>query len=108
MGRVRLNEARSRYREGGATTVDAGDTIRRIERELGMSETFQVRVFEGVRERADGRLQELTVEVLDAGEGTGARRYAVNVRFEVGGDDIIGNPAATLDEALSDVRAHLG
>jgi len=84
------------------------DTIRRIERELGMSETSQVTTFEGIRETADGSIQEITVELLDAGKGAGARRYAVSVRFEGGGDDIIGNPAATLDEALSDVSARLG
>jgi hypothetical protein len=46
--------------------------------------------------------------VLDAGKGEGARRYAVNLRFEVGSDDIVGNPAPTLDETLSDVNARLG
>jgi hypothetical protein len=84
------------------------DTIKRIEKELGMSETSQVSTFEGIRERTDGSMQEVTVEVLDAGKGAGARHYAVNLRFEDGRDDIVGNPAATLDEALSNVSAHLG
>ena len=84
------------------------ETIGHIERELGMSETSQVTTFECIRENADGSLREITVEVLDAGKRAKARRYAVNVRFEGGGDDIIGNPAATLDEALSDVGVHLG
>ena len=84
------------------------DTISRIERELGMSETSQVTTFEGIRETADGNIQEITVELLDAGKGAGARRYAVSVRFEGGRDDIIGNFAATLDEALTDVSARLG
>ncbi len=82
--------------------VGTTDTIRRIEKVLGMSETFQVSTFEGIRERADGSLQEITVEVLDAGKGAGARRYAINLRFEDGADGIVGNPAATLDEALSE------
>jgi hypothetical protein len=72
-----------------------------------MSETSHVTTFEGIRENTDGRVQEVTVELLDAGKGAGARRYAANVRFEGGGNDIVGNPAATLDEALSDVSAHL-
>ena len=84
------------------------DTIRRIEKRLGMSETFRVSTFEGIRELADGSMWEVTVEVLDAGKGAGARRYAVNLRFEDGSDDIVGNPAPTLDEALSDVNARLG
>ena len=84
------------------------ETIGHIERELGMSETSQVTTFEGIRESADGSLREITVEVLDAGKRAKARRYAVNVRFEGGEDDIIGAPAETLDEALSDVGAHLG
>ena len=73
-----------------------------------MSETSKVTTFEGIRENADGSLQEITVEVLDAGKRAKGRRYAVNFRFEGGGDDIIGNSAATLDKALSDVGAHLG
>jgi hypothetical protein len=80
----------------------------RIEKELGMSETYRVMTFEGIRENADGRMQEITLEVLDAGKDAENRRYAVNVRFEGGGDDIVGNPAPTLDEALSDVGARLG
>jgi hypothetical protein len=88
--------------------VGTTETIGHIERELGMSETSQVTTFEGIRESADGSLQEITVEVLDAGKRAKARRYAVNVRFEGGEDDIIGTPAETLDEALSDVGAHLG
>jgi hypothetical protein len=84
------------------------ETIGHIERELGISETSRVTTFEGLRENADGRLQEITVEVLDAGKRAKSRRYAVNVRFGDGGEDIIGNPAATLDEALSDVGARLG
>ena len=84
------------------------ETIGHIERELGMSETSQVTTFEGIRESADGSLREITVEVLDAGKRAKDRRYAVNVRFEGGGGVFVGNSAETLDEALSDVGAHLG
>ena len=84
------------------------DTIMHIEKELGMSETYRVTTFEGIRENADGRMQEITLEVLDAGKDAENDRYAVNVRFEGGGDDIVGNPAPTLNEALSDVGARLG
>ena len=84
------------------------DTIMHIEKELGMSETYRVTTFEGIRENADGRMQEITLEVLDAGKDAENQRYAVNVRFEGGRDDIVGNPAPTLDEALSDVGARLG
>jgi hypothetical protein len=88
--------------------VGTTETIGHIERELGMSETSQVTTFEGIRENADGSLWEITVEVLDAGKRAKYRCYAVNVRFEGGGDDIIGAPAETLDEPLSDVGAYLG
>jgi hypothetical protein len=88
--------------------VGTTDTIMHIEKELGMSETYRVTTFEGIRENADGRMQEITLEVLDAGKDTENQRYAVNVRFEGGRDDIVGNPAPTLDEALSDVGARLG
>jgi hypothetical protein len=46
--------------------------------------------------------------VLDAGKRAKGRRYAVNLRFEGGGEGIVGDPAATLDEALTDVGARLG
>jgi hypothetical protein len=95
--------------------MDTTDTIRRIEGELGMSQTYQVTTFEGVRDRPDGSLQEVSVEVFDAGEDAGARRYMVTLNIEGDfeddeddEDDIIGNPAPTLDEALSDVSAQLG
>jgi hypothetical protein len=88
--------------------MDTTDTIRRIEGELGMSQTYQVTTFEGVRDRPDGSLQEVSVEVFDAGEDAGARRYMVTLNIEDDEDEIIGNPAPTLDEALSDVSAQLG
>jgi hypothetical protein len=84
------------------------ETIGHIERELGMSETSRVTTFRGIREDADGSLREITVEVLDAGKRAKGRRYAVNLRFEGGGEGIVGDPAATLDEALTDVGARLG
>jgi hypothetical protein len=88
--------------------VGTTETIGRIERELGMSETSRVTTFRGIREDADGSLREIAVEVLDAGKRAKGRRYAVNLRFEGGGEAVIGNPAATLDEALADVAARLG
>jgi hypothetical protein len=84
------------------------ETIGHIERELSMSETSQVTTFRGIREDTDGSLREITVEVLDAGKRAKGRRYAVNLRFEGGGEGIVGDPAATLDEALADVGARFG
>jgi hypothetical protein len=85
-------------------------TIKLINKELGMSETSRVRVFEGIRERKDGSLQEVRVEVLDAGKRAKARRYAVNLRFagEAGRNDVVGEPAPTLKGALSNAKACLG
>ena len=84
------------------------ETIGHIERELGMSETSRVKTFRGIREEGDGSLREITVEVLDAGKRAKGRRYAVNLRFEGGGEGVVGDPAATLDEALADAAARLG
>ncbi|HEX2183806.1 MAG TPA: hypothetical protein VHH10_16100 [Rubrobacteraceae bacterium] len=84
------------------------EIIGHIERELGMSETSRVTTFRGIREDADGGLRETTVEVLDAGKRAKGRRFAVNLRFEGGGERVIGNPAATLEEALADAVARLG
>jgi hypothetical protein len=84
------------------------ETIGHIERELGMSETSRVTTFRGIREGADGSLRESTVEVLDAGKRAKGRRYAVNLRFGDGREGVVGDPAATLDEALVDAVARLG
>jgi hypothetical protein len=88
--------------------VGTTETIGRIERELGMSETYRVKTFRGIREDADGDLREIAVEVLDAGKRAKGRRYAVNLRFEGGGEGVVGDPAATLDEALADAASRLG
>jgi hypothetical protein len=88
--------------------MDTTDTIRRIEKELGMSETYQLTTFEGIRENTDGSWQEITLEVLDAGKDAEDRRYAVILDFEDGERTIEGRTARTLDEALSDVGAQLG
>ncbi len=85
------------------------ETIGRIEKALGLTETSQVKVFEGIREHSDGSVQEVRVEVLDAGKSAKARRYAVTLRFEAGGgSDVVGDPARTLDEALANVNGCLG
>jgi hypothetical protein len=88
-------------------TVDTGDAIRRLEREFGMSDTTQVTTLRGTQETEDGGYRKITVEVLDAGEGAGSLRYAVSVRSEDGGE-FHGNPAGTLEEAISNASAHAG
>jgi hypothetical protein len=40
---------RGTRRRGVALTVDTTDIIRRIERELGMSETYQITTFQGIK-----------------------------------------------------------
>jgi hypothetical protein len=88
--------------------MDTTDIIRRIEKELGMSETYQVMSFEGIRENADGSWQDITLDILDAGKDAEDRRYAVIVEFEDGERSIEGSTAPTLEEALADVGAQLG
>jgi hypothetical protein len=46
---------------------------------------------------------EITVEVLDAGDGAGAHRCAVSA-YSQDGQDAHGNEAATLDEAIPNVQ----
>ena len=88
--------------------MDTTDIIRRIEKELGMSQTYRVSTFEGIRENADGSWQEITLEVLDAGKDAEDRRYVVVLDIEDGERTIEGRTAPTVDEALSDVDAQLG
>ena len=101
-------QPRGARRKGVGLRMDTTDTIRRIEKELGMSETYRVSTFEGIRENADGSWQEITLEVLDAGKDAEHRRYAVILDFEDGERSIEGSTAPTLDEALSNVGARLG
>ena len=91
-----------------ALALDTTDIIRRIEKELGMSETYQVTAFEGIRENADGSWQEITLEMFDAGKDAEDRRYVAVVEIEDGERIIEGRTAPTVDEALADVGAQLG
>jgi stalled ribosome rescue protein Dom34 len=88
--------------------MDTTDIIRRIEKELGMSQTYQVTTFEGIRENADGSWKEITLELLDAGKDAAHRRYVAVVDIEDGERIIEGSTAPTVDEALSYVGAQLG
>ena len=89
-------------------SVDPTEAIEGLRKELGVSEAREVTTFVGLREHPDVSVQEVTVEVLDGGGGERDSRYAVNIRFRDGTEDIVGDPAPTLDEALSDVRERLG
>jgi hypothetical protein len=88
--------------------MDTTETIRRIEKALGMSETYKITTFQGIREDADGGWQELAVDVLDAGEDAGDSRYVAVLAFEEDERIIEGRTAPTVDEALADVGAQLG
>jgi hypothetical protein len=76
--------------------MDTTDTIRRIEKDLGLSEAYQVTTFQGIKENADGGWQEITLDMLDAGRDAEDRRY------------VEGRTAPTVDGALADVGAQLG
>lgn len=84
--------------------VDTTEVIAYLVRDTDLSETAQVTTFVGYRP-ADGGMQEVSVAVLDAGEGVVPDRYAVFARSE-DGKVARGNPAATLDEAVSNMAAH--
>jgi hypothetical protein len=88
--------------------MDTTDTIRRIEKALGMSETYQITTFQGIKEDADGGWQEITVDVLDAGEDAGDQRYVAVLAFEEDERVVEGRTAPTVDEALADAGAQLG
>jgi hypothetical protein len=88
--------------------MDTTDMIRRIEKELGMSETYQVTTFQGIKENEDGSWQEIALAMLDAGEDAEDSRYVAVLEFEDGDRIIEGRTAPTVDEALADVGAQLG
>ena len=85
--------------------MDTTDTIRRIEKELGMSETYRITTFQGIREDADGGWQEIAVDVLDGGEDAGDQRYVAVLASEEGERVVEGRTAPTVDDALADVGA---
>jgi hypothetical protein len=84
--------------------MDTTDTIRRIEKELGLSETYRITTFQGIREDADGGWQEIRIDVLDGGEDAGDRRYVAVLEYE-DGRIVEGRTAPTVDDALADVGA---
>ena len=88
--------------------MDTTDTIRRIEKELGLSETYLITTFQGIKEDEDGGWQEISVDVLDGGEDAGDQRYVVVLAFEEGERIVEGRTAPTVDEALAEARAQLG
>ena len=88
--------------------METTDIIRRIEKEVGMFEKYQITTFQGIKENADGSWEEITVELLDAGEDAGDQRYVAVIAFEDGERIIEGRTAPTVDEALADVGAQLG
>ena len=59
--------------------------------------------FKGYRENKTGENVEITVEVLDAGDGAGAYRYAVSA-YSNDAKEAHGNEAATLEEAITNVE----
>lgn len=92
--------------------AEDAETIRRLEEEAGMFEiarttTFQgsdlQEAYRGYRENRVGEKAEITVEVLDAGDDAGTRRYAVSA-YSQDGKEAHGKGAATLEKAVSDVR----
>ena len=88
--------------------MDTTDVIRRIEKELGMSETYQLTTFQGIKENADGSWEEITLDMLDAGKDAEDRRYVAVLAFGDGERIIEGRTAPTVDEALAEVGAQLG
>lgn len=65
----------------------------------------QAMTLNGVRKRADGSTQEVTIEVRDDGPGAKEFRYTVDIYSE-GIEPIHANPASTLELALSNADAH--
>jgi len=59
--------------------------------------------FKGFRKNKAGEKVEITVEVLDAGDGAGSNRYVVSA-YSLDGKEAHGTGAATLEEALPNVR----
>ena len=92
--------------------MDDREPIRRLEEHARMFEitrttTFQgsdlQEAFKGYRENKAGERMEITVEVLDAGDGAGAHRYVVSA-YSQDGKEAHGTEAATLDEAIPNVQ----
>ncbi len=92
--------------------MDEREAIRRLEEHARMFEitrttTFQgsdlQEAFKGYRENKSGEIVEITVEVLDAGDGAGDHRFAVSA-YSQDGKEAHGNEAATLEEAIPKVH----
>jgi hypothetical protein len=71
-----------------------------LRKSLGTLAVYEKRTYLARRKRSDGSLQELTIEVLDAGPDV-----PPGIRFEcvartAGGKSISGNPSSTAEAAL--------
>jgi len=69
---------------------------------LRADELYQVTRFSGFRTGRDGKLQEVTIEIFDAGESTTLRFHCV-ARTE-DGRMATGNPEKTVDVAIACVH----
>ena len=87
----------------GDRPLESGDvyeTLRALKQAARLREPYEVTRFTGLRETQDGVLQEVDVEVLDAGpDADPHRRYQVRASAE--GKQTIGNLARTPREAMA-------
>lgn len=76
------------------------DILQRLKQISRISEVYHVTEYQGYREDHQGRHQEVTIRILDAGPETEVARYHVYAQ-STDGRGATGNPAHSIDLALA-------
>jgi hypothetical protein len=79
------------------------DVMKQLKKEARFFEIYHKTSFLGYRKNAKGEDQEVAVDILDMGSGTGDSRYSC-IATTKDGKMATGNPASSIDVAISIVH----
>lgn len=79
------------------------EIIEKLKTKAGFFEVYHRDTFKCYRNKKSGGVQEVTIEVLDAGPAQASSRYSV-VATSKDNKGASGNPASTIEEALAFVH----
>ena len=83
--------------------MDIEKTMKRLVDSHGFTEIYHKTSFWGERRNSKGKMQEVTVDILDRGAGYGDSRYFCTATTD-DGVEASGNPASNIDDVLSIVH----
>ncbi len=83
--------------------MDVAELLGRVKSAAGLFEAYEVRTVTGYRNAKDGGVQEVTIQILDAGPDFGGHRHQV-IATDEQGRSAAGNPMDSIGDALAVVH----